>query len=358
MLVVTSFTFEHICSLFTEKACKVLTEKKEYEDNHGTTKTKLHVQMACGHNENISQNCFMRRTHYCCRQCMFKELQKVSYDTVQQIATTSLLERESFIHVEEVIKDAFSVSKTHEGCSSDMVIKPKNTTANEWIGIQLKSQNKAKNNSYSFNHVGKYTHEIVLCISFPSKKMWVFTGMQLQGQSMISIGENKSIYSSHEVSKSELINYLQNSYVNQEKYTKEALNIPRGQSNKKEHSYRLLREQIFQNKFDLKYPELDGSKFDIIINGYKVQDKCSQKRTTANSFIVNFKKVYSKGDNDFYWIFHKNESVYIIPEADLLIKNDKLKEQLTINDKLDIYCYKLNDPLILTKLQELFKVRI
>lgn len=358
MLVLTGFTFEHICNLFTEKACKVLTEKKEYEDNHGTTKTKLHVQMACGHEEHISQNCFMRRSHHCCKQCTFKEMKKSSYDTVQQVTTGSLLERESFIHVEEVIKDSFLVYKTHEACSADMIIKPKNTTANEWIGIQLKSQNKAKNNSYSFQHVGKYTHEIVLCISFPSKKMWVFTGMQLQGQNMISIGENKSIYSSHEVSKSDLITYLHNSYMNQTNFTKEALNIPRSQNSKIEHSNRLLREQIFQNKFDLKYPEIDGSKFDIIINGYKVQDKCSRKIKNVNGFIVSFQNVYSKGDNDFYWIFHQNESFYVIPEADMFNENDKIKEKLTINKNLDQYCYKLNDPLILTKLQELFKVRI
>lgn len=349
----SGFTFEHICDIFSEKACKVLTEKKEYEENRGTTKTKLHVQMACGHNENISQNCFRKRVHHCCKQCMFEEMKKVSYDNVQQVATSSLLERQSFIYVEEVLKDVFLVSKTHEGCSADMIIKPKNATANEWIGIQLKAKNKTENNSYSFGKIGNYSDEIVLCISFPSKKMWVFKGLELQGKTGISIGVNRSKHSSHEVSKSDLTNYLHDSYMNQTKFTKETLNIPRTICSKIEHSNRLLREQIFQNTFDLQYPKIDGTKYDIIINGYKVQDKTSRGTSSPNCFYV--KLYYKKGDNDFYWVFHEN-GFYILPEDIVLDSNDKIRPAMTLNKNVEMYYYELDDPLLLTKLQAVFKV--
>ena len=237
----TGFTFEHICSLFTEKSCKVLTDKKEFEENHGNTKTNLLVQMACGHEENISQNCFRRRTHCCCKKCLFDEMKNDVYDTTQQVSTSMLLESESFVYIDEILKDDFMVCKTHEACPADMIIKPKYTTTNEWIGIQLKARKKSENNLYNFGKIGNYFDEIIICVSFPSKKIWVFKGKELQGKTSISIGVNKSKYSSHEVSKSDLLNYLHNSYRNQIKYTKESLNIPRTNMSKKEHSNRLLR---------------------------------------------------------------------------------------------------------------------
>ena len=98
--------------------------------------------------------------------------------------------------------------------------------------------------------------------------------------------------------------------------------VPVCLNHKIEHINRLKREELLK-QYVLTYPNVDGSKWDCMINGHKVQDKVVRKRITCNSYSTGTAG-YEKGDNDFYWFTMPNGNVYVLPEHVMTTSNNKI----------------------------------
>lgn len=173
---------------------------------------------------------------------------------------------------------------------------------------------------------------LVVCVSFPEFKIWIFKGDDILGKRGISIGKHRSIYINNEFKKENVESKLLDFYQNCNKKSIEELMIPTSFSTKKEHKNRLTREKILHG-LTFTYPIMDGAKYDAIINGYKVQDKCTRIRKCKYLF-VDLDDDYVKDDNAFYWFNNPDESIYIIPESELLNKNDN-----TIKKSINLSAY-------------------
>ena len=189
----------------------------------------------------------------------------------------------------------------------------------------------------------------------PENRLWAFEGEELEGKTNLSIGKKMSKYNVNELTKETIIEYLSSKFAVYPKFKLETLNIPTQENHQIEHTNRLFRESFMKDQFDLQYPKMDGTKYDIIINGYKVQDKCGRKVKHVNSYLTSFDHKYKKGDNDYYWIFMPDTSFYILPESILIIDN-KIKSKITLNDKVSIYHYKSDDSDLIEKMKVLFSV--
>jgi hypothetical protein len=171
-----------------------------------------------------------------------------------------------------------------------------------------------------------------------------FSGADFTNQKTISIGKEKSKYDPLQITHERLNNRLLEFFNSLQKYNLDTLNVPNGKAQQIEHNNRMKRESLLGDMVNFTYPIVDGSKYDVIINGYNVQDKCAVKVKKANSFVVDFKE-YKLGDNDFYWVNMPDGTFYIIPEKELISEDDaKIKCRWTINSRFSQYHYNMNDP--------------
>jgi len=127
------------------------------------------------------------------------------------------------------------------------------------------------------------------------------------------------------------------------KYTQEDSLNPITVNQQKEYNYRKLREEKC-TYLNIKYPDIEHTKTDCYINGYKIQEKVASIckkwyniQLKMHNGKINKKmkyKCYDKGDNDFYWVWIPNENdFYIFPEQ-MLIDNKSIQE----NNNLDNNC--------------------
>jgi hypothetical protein len=286
-----------------------------------------------------------------------------AYDNINRLPSGTKLEADAFQLIVSLINEKFDIKKSHEGCHADMIIKPKYVSNNEWMGIQLKSRtNNGDQKQYSFNKIGKYQDMIVVCVSIPEYKIWIFKGNDLLEKRGISIGKSISKYDINEVKHENVSNVMFDFYQNSsiKKFTDEQLMTPTNFNSRQEHKYRLRREQLLTN-VTFTYPTIDGTKHDLVINKYKVQDKCSRTLKKGKSYLsVYLDYGYIKGDNDFYWINNPDESVYIIPESELLNKNDNtIKKSLYMSACYDQFKYGPEfTPEVIQKITMLFQPEI
>ena len=353
------FEFGEIKKKFRDKDCIVLTTEDEFTTEKMHTKTKMRVTMSCGHEDILSLNAFQKRRHSICQNCIYKEVTKNNYNEIERMATGNINEAKCFDYIKNLLINDFEVKKTHEGCKCDMIIKPLDMLEDKWLGIQLKQTTITQTvKQYGFKKIGKYPDIVIICIVLPINKILIFDGNDLLGKSGISIGTNESKYDKNEVLKENLVELIKIKYDIYPKHSSEDLNIPTFVLHQIEHENRLFRENLFNNQFKLEYPNLDGTKYDIIINNFKVQDKCGQRVRNLNSYYVHIScsnyNNYKLGDNDFYWINMPDSNFYIIPEKILLEDNGNIIIRITLNKKYEDYYFKYDDPNIIQKLKEVF----
>lgn len=348
----TAFDFGKISEIVSAKNCQILTQREDYESQKMTTKSPLQFKMTCGHDMSCSINAFQKRKHFVCQNCIYQKLQNTSYNHDERAPSSALLEANAFDFIKNLIANDFECIKSHESCLADMLVKPNNIQRDEWIGIQLKSRtHESKKVHYMFNKVGKYPNMIVICIAIPQYKIWLFNGNDLIGQQGLSIGINKSKYESNEVTKSTICDKILALYNILPKKTLDSLIVPVAIPSQKEHTNRIQREKLFPN-LSFEYPRFDGTKYDVIINGYKVQDKCTSTKTKGSkTYYCAYLRDYKKGDNDFYWINMSNGSFYIIPETAIIQDcGTKIRISVHLSKKFDIYLYDKN------RLDDVYKV--
>lgn len=347
-----TLTYNDVKNIFQIKCCDLLTLENEYIENEYTTKSLLSVKMKCTHIESISTHSFTKRKYHTCVNCTYLILKDNGFDQDMRVCTGNKQEAEVFQFIKNLIQDTFVVVKAHEGCLCDMIVKLINIETDTWMGIQLKSRTVNNNIQYSFSKIGKYPNMIVICVSLPEFKIWCFEGNDLIGNTSITIGSNQSKYSQNKINNEDLCNTLITMYDKVKKSDLATLMIPSAPSAQKEHSNRLERENLLYG-CTFEYPIIDGTKYDVIINGYKVQDKCASAQQKGSNHYGITLEGYIKGDNDYYWInvYDKN-GFYIIKEDEMLCDDGiNIKKKFYLSKKYDKYFYKKTE---VDKIKELF----
>jgi hypothetical protein len=348
-----TLTYKSVNERIMKEKCILLTTKTEYESQACDTKAKLEIVMACGHKLSTSLNLFQKRKHKLCKNCINDYVKHTAYDRLNAASSSCVLESIAFQYVSKLIENTFDVLKTHEGCRADMAIRLKSVHHDEWVGVQLKVRS-SNTVQYSFSHLGNYDGQAILCIAWPIKKIWIFNGSDCnsQGTSNISIGKIRSKYDKHLIKQESVSDWLVSFYHESTKVCIEHLMNPISEGHKKEHANRKYREAKLSQHIQISYPSIDGSKHDVVLNGYKIQDKTAQK-VKQDSWRARLNG-YCKGDNDYYWIIKPTGGIYVLPENMVIRSDGTSVTSLALNKKMDDYYYNLENEYDVLKLVELF----
>jgi hypothetical protein len=339
------FFYETILQIFSDKKCKLLLSLEEFKQlPKNTTNLKFNFIASCGHESNSHfTNFFHKNTGVICRTCTYKNIgkkQKEKEKITSEASNASIKEAIGFKILEDILKNDFDILKCNEGCISDMIIKPKNISENKWLMIQLKTTQGICHDIYSFKGLNKnYVDCIILCISLDDQKMWIFEHNIIKHlKNSLSIGKKNSIYKKYEVNNNYIGDVLNNYYITYNLYTNQECMTPQSKLQQQEQVY--ANQRIEKLNFLLfEKPKIDNTVYDFIMNGYKHQEKVATIRKDRKSCVVGFYKydtiilinnkkkrknqLYVLGDNDFYWFWIKNSTLfYIIPE--LILYENKL----------------------------------
>jgi hypothetical protein len=355
-------SYEDIGETVAKKQCQLVTTESEFAQlpQHKSSLKKLDVQMTCGHVESITYNLFQRRTHYICKQCIYKHLKQITFNHHLKISNTNITEHTAFNMVEDILVSNYEVQKTHEGCRVDMAVRPLKSSSDEWWGIELKAIN-CVHTQYQFSNIHKYENFVIVCVSIPDKRMWMFKG---DTKRSITIGKTSSIYEEYEVTPLTFNTHLESILKSLPAFSLQTLKTPSSKTSIIEHNFRLKRENLFEGDKNIviTYPSIDGARYDVIINDLKVQDKCARFKNKQNcsTLYVDLKgkKSYEKGDNDFYWVNCIDNTVYILPENEIFNekKNDntiRVRAYLSLL-KFNKYHYDLSNPDDVQKIKNIF----
>ena len=328
---------------FTEKGCTLLTTSEEISALIGTKKSVSHLKLKfiskCGHeSEGYLTNLLSKGTGVNCRKCVNKIIGQKLRDNIQNGNPSGFhLEFQGYTYLKEIIEKSFEVKKTNEGCLADFVLRPLGSKTDEWLMIQLKTTSKPTFGLYSFSMNGNnYEKCVIAVLCLEDKQCWIVDGEVTKGlKGSLNIATGNSKYNEYFVENNMDI-ILSDFYEKKILYPIDECLRPTSLQQQQEQQYR----SIITN--ELPYlncvcPEIEGLKFDLLINGKKVQEKvtsitvkknglqCHLAAFYTNNGKLNGKrqyKAYMKGDNDLYWVWVKGQRYfYIIPENELILRN-------------------------------------
>jgi hypothetical protein len=328
--------YQDICICFENKKCKLLTTKEEFETiKQNCRQPKYKYIASCGHEHNVFFNVFLNRnTGVVCPTCINivnrnNQLKKSKNDKLTRIKQ----ELNCINYFIELVKEHYAVKKAYDGCKSDIILKPIGCDIDEWLGVQVKTCEKAVR-EYSFHLDNKeYSNLLMLFICKNDKKMWGIPYDIIKGKIKLSIGISKSKYEVYELNNNNIVDYIRNFYNINVKKSFDELNTPINIYQQREQSYRIFRE----DKIDfIKFinNDMEGLVYDFFINDKKIQEKVgslyNNSNTTFQFHIVKSNGVttsdnsgvkkrgftqYELGDNDFYWLNCDNKKdFYVFPE--------------------------------------------
>lgn len=346
------FTYERIAKVFEDKKCKIITTKEEFTVNNLTCKKNFRYFAVCGHEKEIRFAHFNNsNTGLYCKDCVSINKSVNMKSKVSQI--TYDIEKISYDYIYKNIKNNFDIYKTFDGCTADLLIKPKNNDINKWMLVQLKSATKYNiNGNYTFSHTKGYNNYNLICIGIDKNnyRTWIMNGSLTNNFSNITITSKNSKYNKYFIEQDELCNNLLKNYYddNFKKINLEDEITLYQDCFKNEQLCRINRNN--KCKFlTIVYPDLTCCKHDCIINNYKIQDKSGTFNTQRSGITFNLNHLvsgkkhspYTENDNDFYWLSSVDTSIFfVIPEA-ILIKHNYIKTE-TQEGKRSITLYPNN----------------
>jgi hypothetical protein len=326
--------YENIIEEFNKRNCKLLTTKEEHCEILKMAKKsnyKLNYTASCGHNHVVFYNVFKSRgTGIICPSCKNKELSNSMKEKMQnnEISKTHFIEQEfNFIQkISELLKNDFEIIKAFDGCNVDIIFRPKNIVNDNWVGIQVKTNNII-HLTYSFhiNHI--YKDCLLLFYCCEDESMWLIPENVIGNQQKVSIGYTKSKYNIYKVTNENIINKLTELYKITSKFDFDTLNKPINIYQQREQEFRKYRE----NKIDFiqfHYDNMEGTVYDFKIGNLKIQEKVA-KINNENRHIFFLCKSngfhnqiqYDIGDNDYYWLNCDDKKYFfVIPENILIDK--------------------------------------
>lgn len=318
---------------FEERGCSLCTTFEEFEEKRKHV-SKQYYQFVrvefigiCLHRTNVVYtNFFLRNTGIICKECIAQQMKnkpninsnKIEYDGIKIIET--------------YLQPKYTIIRTKEGCTADLAIRRCSEEKDEWIPIQVKVTSNLSYGMYSFKQINhKYKDMLLLCICIQEQKVWLIPYNNLTVKTNLNISKI-SKYNQYIVDLSSIHNHIE-SYRNQIHCTTlDTLLTPSNNTQQKEQQYSKKREKMLPF-LNYKYPDIQNSAVDVIINGKKVQEKVlgfNHKKLAlvaylgCNNGTINKKRKfrsYFLGENDYYWLHSSiDERFWIIPEIILYEK--------------------------------------
>eukprot|EP00734_Pompholyxophrys_sp_LG126_P000043 Pompholyxophrys_sp_v1_NODE_2_length_20472_cov_5.132586.p8 type:complete len:302 gc:universal NODE_2_length_20472_cov_5.132586:19547-18642(-) len=275
------------------------------------------------------------------------------------------VECDGFTYLENILQQMFSLMRTFDGCLADCILRPKDSNEDEWLKIQLKVCSTLTNDVYPFTKINKgYLNCIIICLCLEDKNIWVFENKDVSHLSTISIGKGISKYNKNKIlSIDYLYDILTQLYKSSTLYDKATCLIPITEKSQLEHEYRTRRESFLSPLVKFEYSNLGNDVYDFSINNKKYQEKVSLKQATSGKYVISLikgdgkedgihkKTCYVKGDNDFYWIWIRDTTIFYIFPEDILIekgyvdakKRTKIIIDIQENDWKKLYKFQLDN---------------
>jgi hypothetical protein len=329
-------TYAYIDGLFREAGCQFLETEEDYAKFN--VRNKVSFISKCGHNNTVFLSNFLqKRSGVICKNCIKTTVrEKIDRYCAKEkddfSSTGQYQEYHGFLRLKERLEGKFNIVKTNEGCLADFLVRPKGTTSDEWLMVQLKTTQGICHNLYSFGFRHKNYHNcciILFCIN--DDKTWLLRNEDIKVKRKINIGlTEKSEYFKHQVTPKKLIKRLLKGYTELQLITEKEGLTPQQKYQRREQEYFKYREECFPY-LKIQYPDGDGLVYDLCINGLRVQDKVCTNLIHKNSYKMQLHRNngsingikqyqnYQKGDNNFYWGWVNKQIFYLFPE-DVLIK--------------------------------------
>jgi Zn-dependent metalloprotease len=326
--------YEKICKTFSDKNCQVTMTSEQIQENYKNNTCKINYIAFCGHPNIVSYKNFTTLNQGInCPKCVNKNTgEKLKEFRVGENKSNLIQELNAINYFKNLIDNHFIVIKSFDGCKADIVIKKIEETEDLWLGIQVKTTiKKTEREQYYFRlNNGKYDNCLILCLCDEDKKMWLIPYEEVNGLKTIGVAK-KSKYNKYEVTIENLIEKLNDYYMNISKTQFDILDTPTSIFQQQEQQYRKNREDKI--KFiEFKNNTIEGLVYDFKIGDKKVQEKVGTiMHNNINSFAFNLVKYkcridgkcknqcYDKGDNELYWLNCKNGKFYVIPEEELIV---------------------------------------
>lgn len=262
----------------------------------------------------------------------------------------SILEALAHQQIIEIIgNDNYTV--TREACLADGIL---HFQQNLFLGIQIKSsrEHKTKKNTFCFVDCEKYENMLLLCrpiIDNLSIGTIVIPG-NLVGKSVCLTTGVNSKYSKYLLKDNELASFLKDLFYtlldSRPIYYKwpngnvvdiskleilsnsKKLLIPFNNNRIIEYTYSEWRRNILSSEIIIKYPFIQNTTVDTLINNKRFQDKTARPQQKGfnvilqkNAGMINKKRTYHQEDFDFLSIFIPGKRyIFIIPMKVLVIR--------------------------------------
>lgn len=326
-----STKYDQVAEIFASRNCKLLTTNEDYYkiiETADRNNYKLDYIASCGHNHTVFYNVFKsRNTGIICPSCKNKNIgdNKKKLMLSNEMSKLCNLQQEfTFVKkLQELTSNELNIVKAFDGCMVDVIYKPKNIVDDKWVGIQVKTT-KARNLTYSFHIQKLYTNCLLLLYCVDDDKIWLIPENTIGEQSKISIGYNKSKYDIYSIDNNNLINKLIEIYNTTSQFSFDKLDTPINIYQKREKDFRKFREEAIPF-LNFTYDEMEGTVYDFKIGNLKIQEKVSIMNDRQIRFCLfkanghNCYSLYTKGDNDFYWLNSEDrKAFFVIPENALL----------------------------------------
>lgn len=329
-------SYETIYEDFSRENCLLLTSREEHE-KLPSRNPKYRYIASCKHENVVFFNVFKhRRSGVVCAKCKRKEIALKQQESLQNNKLIFLEQELAGInYIKQMLNEDFFIDKAFDGCSADIILKPKVVHGNQWIGIQIKTT-KCASAGYGFQ-LGRVEYEdiLVLCICVYNWKMWAIPYEHIRGKSKVSIGLKKSHkYEKYHVDKNDIVEKMQDYYKIMTKFKYEDINKPKNIYQQREQMYELYRISKI-NFIEFKRNTMEGLVYDFTIENLRVQEKVGgQCAHRLGCFIFHLLKnngpsisQYDVNDNDFYWLNCDNNKHFFVVPNQILIDHNYIGNQ-------------------------------
>ena len=330
--------YENIIEEFNKRDCKLLTTKEEHFEILKLTKKgnyKLNYVASCGHSHIVFYNVFKSRgTGIICPDCKNKQIGNNQKEKIKNNEITKINTIEQECHfikkIQDFLHNDFDILKAFDGCNVDIVFRPKNSTEDKWVGIQVKTTG-IRHLTYSFHINNSYKNCLLLFYCCEDETMWLIPENIIGNQKKVSIGYYKSKYNIYKVTKDNIIDKLNELYNITSKFNYDTLNTPNCIYQQRENVFRKHREEKI-NFIQFNYDNMEGTVYDFKIGNLKVQEKVTKMNDNQCNFQLcknngnkNKKHTqiqYDIGDNDFYWLNCDNKKIFFVIPEKILVDKD------------------------------------